>query len=168
MSKADEIMDVLVDVLEQSGYKLEDVHLIDFDTWKGIEKDMSIALRSKGLDLSYTSDYSDKYEVKLSGNVSGIISSFRYAFKKHPRYGWQEANIKSTDIDYAKEFYEDDRYGFAKKISKERFINLVSSNKNESRHIGIGSQSSINVTTISVYKDAENNLMYNKTTLVYD
>ena len=73
MSKADEIMDVLVDVLEQSGYKLEDVHLIDFDTWKGIEKDMSIALRSKGLDLSYTSDYSDKYEVKLSGNVSGII-----------------------------------------------------------------------------------------------
>ena len=47
MSKADEIMDVLVDVLEQSGYKLEDVHLIDFDTWKGIEKDMSIALLIK-------------------------------------------------------------------------------------------------------------------------
>ena len=49
-----------------------------------------------------------------------------------------------------------------------RAPNLLSSNKNESRHIGIGSQASINVTTISVYKDAENNLMYNKTTLVYD
>ena len=52
MSKADEIMDVLIDTLEQSGYKIEDVHLINYDTWKGIENDMERALRSKGLDLA--------------------------------------------------------------------------------------------------------------------
>lgn len=38
MFKADEIMDVLIDTLEQSGYKIEDVHLINYDTWKSIEK----------------------------------------------------------------------------------------------------------------------------------
>lgn len=98
MSKADEIMDVLIDVLEQSGYKIEDVHLINYDTWKGIERDMERALRSKGLDLSYTSDYSEKYDVKLSGNAGGIIISFRYFYKKHPQYGWHEAKINGSDI----------------------------------------------------------------------
>ena len=168
MSKADEIMDVLIDTLEQSGYKIEDVHLINYDTWKGIENDMERALRSKGLDLSYTSDYSEKYDVKLSGNAGGIISGFRYFYKKHPQYGWHEAKINGSDIESAKEFYENDRYGYATKISKERFINLVSTEKGGSQHIGIGSQASINVTTVTVYADNQNNLMFDKTTLVYD
>lgn len=168
MSKADEIMDVLIDVLEQSGYKIEDVHLINYDTWKGIESDMERALRSKGLDLSYTSDYSEKYDVKLSGNSGGIMSNFRYFYKKHPQYGWHESKINGADIDAAKEFYEDDRYGHATKISKERFINLVSTEKGGSQPIGIGSQASINITTVTVYADNQNNLMFAKTTLVYD
>lgn len=167
MSKADEIMDVLIDILEQAGYKIEDVHLINYDTWKGIERDMERALRSKGLDLSYTSDYSEKYDVKLSGNAGGIIISFRYFYKKHPQYGWHEAKINGSDIESAKEFYEDDRYGHATKISKERFINLVSTEKSGSRHIGIGSQASIEITTVTVYADNQNNLMFDKATLVY-
>lgn len=168
MSKADEIMDVLIDVLEQSGYKIEDVHLINYDTWKGIERDMERALRSKGLDLSYTSDYSEKYDVKLSGNAGGIIISFRYFYKKHPQYGWHEAKINGSDIESAKEFYEDDRYGHATKISKERFINLMSTEKSRSQHIGIGSQASIKITTVTVYADNQNNLMFDKATLIYD
>lgn len=168
MSKADEIMDVLIDTLEQSGYKIEDVHLINYDTWKGIEKDMERALRSKGLDLSYDSDYSEKYDIKLSGNAGGIISGFRYFYKKHPQFGWKETTIKGSDLESVKEFYEEDRYGYANKISKERFMSLISSGRNETRHIGIGSQASINVTTVTVYADAKNNLMYDKTTLVYD
>ena len=168
MSKADEIMDVLIDVLEQSGYKIEDVHLINYDTWKGIERDMERALRSKGLDLSYTSDYSEKYDVRLSGNAGGIIISFRYFYKKHPQYGWHEAKINGSDIESAKEFYEDDRYGHATKISKERFINLMSTEKSRSQHIGIGSQASIKITTVTVYADNQNNLMFDKATLIYD
>ena len=168
MSKADEIMDVLIDVLEQSGYKIEDVHLINYDTWKGIERDMERALRSKGLDLSYTSDYSEKYDVKLSGNAGGIIISFRYFYKKHPQYGWHEAKINGSDIESAKEFYEDDRYGHATKISKERFINLMSTEKSRSQHIGIGSQASIKITTVTVYADNQNNLMFDKATLIYN
>ena len=168
MSKADEIMDVLIDTLEQSGYKIEDIHLINYNTWKGIERDMERALRSKSLDLSYDSDYSEKYDINLSGNASGIISRFRYFYKKHPQYGWHEAKINESDIESAKEFYEEDRYGYAKKISKERFISLVSTQKSESKHIGIGSQASINITTVTVYADNQNNLMFDKTTLVYD
>lgn len=168
MSKADEIMDVLIDTLAQSGYKIEDVHLINYDTWKGIEKDMESSLRSKGLDLSYDSDYSEKYDIKLSGNASGIISGFRYFYKKHPQYGWHEAKINESDIESTKGFYEEDRYGYANKISKERFTSLISSGRNETRHIGIGSQASIHVTTVTVYADANNNLMYDRTTLVYD
>ena len=168
MSKADEIMDVLIDTLEQSGYKIEDIHLINYNTWKGIERDMERALRSKSLDLSYDSDYSEKYDINLSGNASGIISMFRYFYKKHPQYGWHEAKINESDIESAKEFYEEDRYGYAKKISKERFISLVSTQKSESKHIGIGSQASINITTVTVYADNQNNLMFDKTTLVYD
>ena len=168
MSKADEIMDVLIGILEQSGYKIEDIHLINYNTWKGIEQDMERALRSKSLDLSYTSDYSEKYDIKLSGNSSGIISDFRYFYKKHHQYGWHEVKIDDSDIESAKEFYEQDRYGFANKISKERFINLISSGRNETKHIGIGSQASINITTVTVYADANNNLMYDKTILTYD
>lgn len=168
MSKADEIMDVLIDILTQYGYKLEDVHLINYDTWKGIEKDMEKSLRIKGLTLSYESDYSEKYDIKLSGNPSGIISGFRYFYRKHPHYGWQETKINESDIESAKGFYEEDRYGYANKISKEKFTSLISSGKNETRHIGIGSQASINVTTVTVYVDANNNLMYDRTTLVYD
>lgn len=168
MSKADEIMDVLIDILEQSGYKIEDVHLINYDTWKGIEKDMERALRSKGLDLSYDSDYSEKYDIKLSGNAGGIVSGFRYFYKKHPQYGWYEAKINGSDIETTKEFYEEDRYGYANKISKERFMSLISSGKNESKHIGIGSQASIQVTSVTVYTDTKNNLMYDRITLIYD
>lgn len=168
MSKADEIMDILIDTLAQSGYKIEDVHLINYDTWKGIEKDMENNLRSKGLDLSYDSDYSEKYDIKLSGNASGIISSFRYFYKKHPQFGWKETTIKDSDLESVKEFYEEDRYGYANKISKERFIDLISSRRNETRHIGIGSQASVQVTTITVYADTKNNLMYDRTTLIYD
>lgn len=168
MSKADEIMDVLIDVLEQSCYKIEDVHLINYNTWKGIESDMERALRSKGLDLSYTSDYSEKYDVKLSGNAGGIISGFRYFYKKHPKYGWKETKVTDDLIKSAKNFYEEDRYGFANKISKERFINLVSTEKSRSQYIGIGSQASIDITTVTVYVDNQNNLMFAKTTLVYD
>jgi len=168
MSKADEIMGVLIDVLEQSGYKIEDVHLINCDTWEGISSDMERALRAKGLDLSYTLIYSEKYDVKLSGNAGGIISDFRYFYKKHPQYGWHEAKINGSDIESAKEFYEDDRYGYATKISKERFINLVSTEKGGYQHIGIGSQASRNITTVTVYADNQNNLMFNKTTLIYN
>ena len=168
MSKADEIMDVLIDILNQSGYKIENVHLLNYGTWKGIEQDMERALRSKSLDLSYTSDYSEKYDIKLSGNSGGIISGFRYFYKKHPKYGWHEAKINDLDIESAKEFYEEDKYGFANKISKERFMNLLSSGKNETKHIGIGSQASISITAVTVYADVNNNLMYDKTTLAYD
>lgn len=168
MSKADEIMDVLIDTLAQSGYKIEDIHLINYDTWKGIEKDMESSLRSKGLDLSYDSDYSEKYDIKLSGNASGIISSFRYFYKRHPQFGWKETTIKGSDLESVKEFYEEDRYGYANKISKERFMSLIDSRRNETRHIGIGSQSSIQVTTVTVYTDTKNNLMYDRTTLIYD
>lgn len=168
MSKADEIMDVLIDILEQSGYKIEYVHLINYDTWKGIERDMERALRSKGLDLSYTSDYSEKYDVKLSGNADGIISSFRYFYKKHPHYGWHEARINGSDIESAKEFYEDDRYGYTTKISKERFINLLSTKKDRSQHIGIGSQASLLDTTITIYTDIDNNLLFDKSVVIYD
>lgn len=168
MSKADEIMDVLIDVLEQSGYKIEDVHLINYNTWKGIESYMERALRSKGLDLSYTSDYSEKYDVKLSGNSGGIISNFRYFYKKHPKYGWKETKVTDDLIKSAKNFYEEDRYGFANKISKERFINLVSTEKSRSQYIGIGSQASIDITTVTVYADNQNNLMFDKSVLVYD
>ena len=168
MSKADEIMDVLIDILDQSGHKIEDVHLLNYDIWKGIEQDMERALRAKSLDLSYTSDYSEKYDIKLSGNSGGIISGFRYFYKKHPKYGWHEAKINDLDIESAKEFYEEDRYGFANKISKERFINLISSGKNETTYIGIGSQASISITAVTVYADVNNNLMYDKTTLAYD
>lgn len=168
MSKADKIMDVLIDVLEQASYKIEDIHLINYDTWKGIERDMERALRSKGLDLSYTSDYSEKYDVKLSGNAEGIISSFRYFYKKHPQYGWHEATINGSDIESAKEFYEDDKYGYATKISKERFINLVSAKKGRSQHIGIGSQASIIDTTITIYTDIDNNLLFDKNVVIYD
>lgn len=168
MSKADEIMDVLIDILDQSGYKIEDVHLINYDAWKGIEQDMERALRAKSLDLSYTSDYSEKYDIKLSGNSGGIVNGFRYFYKKHPKYGWHEAKINGSDIESAKEFYEEDRYSFVNKITKEHFMNLLSSRLNETKHIGIGSQASISITTITVYADANNNLMYNKTTLVYD
>lgn len=168
MSKADEIMDILIGILEQSGYKIEDIHLINYNTWKGIEQDMERALRSKSLDLSYTSDYSEKYDIKLSGNSGGIISGFRCYYKKHPKYGWHEVKIDNSDIESAKEFYEQDKYGFANKISKERFISLISSGRNETKHIGIGSQASINITTVTVYADANNNLMYDKTILTYD
>ena len=168
MSKADEIMDILIDVLAQSDHKIEDVHLINYDTWKVIEKDMSIALRSKGLGLSYTSDYSEKYDVKLSGNAGGIISDFRYFYKKHSKYGWKETKVTDDLIKSAKNFYEKDRYGYATKISKERFMSLISSGRNETRYIGIGSQASINITTVTVYADNQNNLMFDKTTLVYD
>lgn len=168
MSKADEIMDVLIGILDQSGYKIEDIHLINYNTWKGIEQDMERALRSKSLDLSYTSDYSEKYDIKLSGNSGGIISGFRYFYKKHPQYGWHEAKIDDSDIESAKEFYEQDKYGFVNKISKERFISLIASGRNETKHIGIGSQASINITTVTVYADANNNLMYDKTILTYD
>ena len=168
MSKADEIIDVLLNILEQSGYKVEDIHLINYDTWKCIKKDMERALKSKGLDLSYDSDYSDKYGIKLAGNSSGIINDFRYFYKKHLQYGWQKTEINESDIESAKGFYENDRYGYANKISKERFMSLISSGKNETRHIGIGSQASINITTVTVYTDVNNNLMYDRTTLIYD
>ena len=168
MSKADEIMDVLVDILEQSGYKIEDVHLINYDTWKGIEKNMESALRSKDLDLSYESDYSEKYAIKLSGNAGGIISGFRYFYKRHPQFGWKETTIKGSDLESVKEFYEEDRYGYANKISKEKFMSLIESRRNETKHIGIGSQANVQVTTVTVYTDTKNNLMYDRTTLVYD
>ena len=129
---------------------------------------MERTLRSRGLNLSYDSDYSEIYEIKLSGNATGIISDFRYFYKKHPRYGWHETKINEFDIESAKGFYEEDRYGYANKISKEKFMKLISSRKNETRHIGISSQASINVTTVTVYADAYNNLMYDKSTLVYD
>ena len=45
---------------------------------------------------------------------------------------------------------------------------LIASRKNETKHIGIGSQSSVQVTTVTVYTDNKNNLMYDKTTLIYD
>ena len=168
MSKADEIMNVLINVLEQSGYKIEDVHLINYDTWKGIEKDMERALRSKGLDLSYDSDYSEKYDIKLSGNAGSIVNGFRYFYKKHPQYGWHKTTIKESDIELVKDFYEDDRYGYAKKISKEKFIKLVSTEKGGYSHVGIGSQASIISTDITLYKDRYNNLMFDKSVLVFD
>lgn len=168
MSKADEIMGVLNYVLENCGYRIEDVHLVNYDTWKDIERDMETALRAMNLDLSYDSDYSEKYNIKLSGNARGIINSFRYFYKKHPQYGWHEAKINGSDIESAKEFYEDDRYGYPKKITKESFINLVASNQSGYTHVGIGSQASIIDTTVTVYADNENNLMYSKSVFILD
>lgn len=168
MSKADKIMDVLIEVLEEEGLKIDDVHLINYDDWHAIERNMESRLRSEGLDLSYTSDYSEKYDIKLSGNSDGIISGFRYFYKKHPRYGWQETEITSDMLENAYGYYEDDRYGYAKKISKEQFISLVQTRKSGSRHMGIGSQASIIDTKIKLYADDKNNLLFNESVLVYD
>lgn len=168
MSKADQIVDVLIEVLEENGLKLNDIHLINYDDWRAIERDMEYRLRSEGLDLSYTSDYSEKYGLKLSGNPEGIIWSFWLFFKSKSKYGWQETEITGDMIENANGYYEEDRYGYARKISKERFISLVQNSKSGSRHMGIGSQASIIDTRIKLYADDKNNLLYDKSVLVYD
>lgn len=168
MTKADLIMDVLVSVLDKCGYTLEDIHLMDRNTWDSIEKEMKSALRNRELDLSYTSDYSDKYDIKLSGNADSIINEFRYHYKINNTYGWRKVDINGSEIDNAKSFYETDRYGYVNKVSKDWFINLLTTNSNYDKHIGIGSQASIVSTRISIYMDNKDNLMYCKSVVIYD
>ena len=168
-SKADEIMDVLVNILNKDGYVLEDIHLIDYDTWQFMAKDMKRALREKNLDLSFTQEYSENYNIKLGGNVDGIVNDFRwYYYKKHPKFSWSVIRLSEDIIDSANEFYRANNYSYPVKINKEQFMKLVNSKNEGARHIGIGSQAHIDITTVRVYADSQNNLMYNEDVLVYD
>ena len=168
MGKADRIMDIVLDELSSFGYTLEDIHLLDYETWDKISKSISLSLRINGLNLSYDSDYSEIYEIKLSGNYLGILADIKSFYTKRSKYGWVETKLSIKDIEFANEYYKKDKYGCAVKISKENFMKLISSGKNEFNHIGIGSQSSIIETNITLYKDAKNNIMYDKSILVYD
>lgn len=167
-SKADKIMDVLIEELNNEYVKVEDIHLMDYDSWHKIEDQLKRRLRSEKLDLSYDSDFSEKYNVKLSGNADGILWSFRSFYKNSASCGWKETKVNSDKIENANNYYEEDRYGYPKKITKESFISLVASNQSGYKHMGIGSQASIIDTTVTVYADDKNNLMYSKSVLILD
>ena len=170
MSKADEIMDVLMKVLDQSGQTVENLHLISYEAWNEIKYRMKMALWHKDLDLSFDSDCSEKYGgIRLSGNTDGITEDFWYFYKRHPLYGWQETTIiDPQDIESAKGFYIEDRYGHPVEISMDQFIDLLSNERSGSQHIGIGSCASTIVTKIKIYRDSKDNLMFDKFSEVYD
>lgn len=166
---ADKIMDVCMDELDNHNLKIDDIHLMTYDEWNSFEKDLEYTLRQNKLDLSYKTDYSDKYDIQLSGNTGGIISSIRNYYKsKHP-CGWQMMNyVNQTMIDNAKNFFKEDRYGYVIKISKDEFIKLVTNGKNTYQNVGIGSQASIIETKCSIYVDREGNLMFDKFVMIWD
>lgn len=166
---ADSIMDVCSTVLNDYGYQLEDIHLIDYEEWKPIKNDMTFELRKNDLDLSYTSDFSDKYNIKLSGNSCGIINGIRNYYKKQHASGWKKVDqLKTSDVESAPRFFKNDRYGYPVSITKEEFLKLVTNNQSGSTHVGIGSQASIIETTVTVYMDYKGNLMFDKFTMTWD
>lgn len=168
-TKADIIMDACIKILSNYNYTVDDIHLLDYDAWHDIGRDMEKYLRNNNLDLSYQSDYSEKYNIKLAGNATSIVSDFRYFFMYNYYTSWQKTdNIPIDMINNANGYYKKDRYGYVIKISKDEFINLISTIKNSSYHIGIGSQASIIETIISLFMDSKNNFLYDSSILTYD
>lgn len=166
---ADSIMDICTTVLNDFGYQLEDIHLIDYDKWKSIENDMTFELIKNKLDLSYTSDFSDKYGIKLAGNRGGIIHDIRYFYKSQHASGWKKLDqLKTSDVESASRFFKEDKYGYPVSITKEEFLRLVANNKSRSDYVGIGSRSSIIETTVTVYIDYKGNLMFDQFTMTWD
>ena len=144
-TKADKIMDAIIDEMNRWEYKVEDIHLMKYDEFRQLEPYLDRCLRGDHLDLLNESSYSEKYNVTLSGNITHIISDIRYYYMYTHNSSWKELD---SDISFEpNNYYEMTKSGYPRQIHEERFFKLFSMP---------------NHAIIKVYIDAKHNVMIDK------
>ena len=109
--------------------------------------------------------------IKISGNVSGITSSYITELWYNP---WKEVKmtydeiikylVKNKDI----KLYKSVRFGIEEvKTNKIQFFQNIRFGK-ESTTRGIGSCSSVAVKTVTLKRDRQGNLLVDTSVLIYD
>lgn len=179
--KLERIDDLFKQSLKHIGFGYEEVYSLDYATANKLIDQFITYLDDENIDLSYKSEITP-LGVKVGGNSKGIAHNYvRNLIKSEWRLMSQaEAQKLLSDMSdtrklgqYLNEnlyhYYEQDQYGFCKRIDRSKFLNLANK-QSGSRFIGQGSQMSILDTKVKIYEHEGPgyNFKINVSTLTYD
>ena len=179
--KLERIDDLFEQSLKHIGFGYEEVYSLDYATANTLIDQFITYLDAENIDLSYKSEITP-LGVKVGGNSKGIAHNYvRNLIKSEWRLMSQaEAQKLLSDMSdtrkldqYLNEnlyhYYEQDQYGFCKRIDRSKFLNLANK-QSGSRFIGQGNQMSILDTKVKIYEHEGPgyNFKINVSTLTYD
>lgn len=136
------------------------IHLVSYDEFKQLERQLTNCLRRNNIDLSFKCLYSPRYDTTFSGNPGAIAWSFLHKLMIKAWHPITPEQLKDIEINNV---YTNDRFGCVQ-IGTTKDVKIV----NEYKHVGIGSMSSIIETTTNLYVDDKNNILVVTSTLTYD
>ena len=158
-------------VIKELGYTKNNIHLTTYDVKRIFRDKLERLLRQNNIDVSFDSVITNDWGIKISGNASGIASSYITELWSKP---WYEVKMTHDEIvKYLKKnknikLYKSVRFGIEEvKTNKFDFIKNISFGT-KSNTIGIGSCSSVNVETITLKRDKQGNLLIDHSILKYD
>lgn len=179
--KLERIDDLFEQSLKHIGFGYEEVYSLDYATANKLIDQFITYLDAENIDLSYKSEITP-LGVKVGGNSTGIAHNYVYNLVKSEWRLMSQAETQQLLSDmsdtrkldqYLNEnlyhYYEQDRYGFCKRIDTSRFLNLANK-QSGSRFIGQGSQMSMLDTKVKIYEHngPGYNFKINVSTLTYD
>ena len=179
--KLERIDDLFEQSLKHIGFGYEEVYSLDYATANKLIDQFITYLDAENIDLSYKSEITP-LGVKVGGNSTGIAHNYVYNLVKSEWRLMSQAETQQLLSDmsdtrkldqYLNEnlyhYYEQDRYGFCKRIDRSRFLNLANK-QSGSRFIGQGSQMSMLDTKVKIYEHngPGYNFKINVSTLTYD
>ena len=158
-------------VIKELGYTKSNIHLTSYEVERLFREKLERLLRQNNIDVSFDSVVTNDWGIKISGNVSGIASSYITELWYNP---WKEVKmtydeiikylVKNKDI----KLYKSVRFGIEEvKTNKIQFFLNIRFGK-ESTTRGIGSCSSVAVKTVTLKRDRQGNLLVDTSVLIYD
>lgn len=160
---ADNVLDNVLHIFDAN---IDNVHLKvkRRDFREVLEKELS----KNFIDVSFTSTITNKYKIKISGNVSGIVSSYIYVLYIE---AWKEQKFTDKTLkEHIKKkgikVFKTDKYGELVPMIKENI--LKSFVGTQTQHMGYGSHASVNLTKSVIKVDKYNNLLLDRWVEVWD
>ena len=129
---------------------------------------MENALRKQGIDLSYMSALSSKYGIELQGNAGAMAWQYKYLLFDNQ---WQDFETTPQELyNYLKthkniRVMQSSHYG-NKVINKEVLLKTKFGTTSQNR--GIGSQSSVALTSVKLKTDKFGNLLLKESLEIWD
>lgn len=160
------------EALEEVGLTQDNAHLMTEQQFDKFGRILESKIYKANADLSFQQKTMTKMGVGISGNATGIASSYRFGDQAPINRAWEEVKMTPNEIrEHLKKHknagvYEEARYGGVKQGNIERLLatKLGSSYSNH----GIGSQASTTQLVVKLYKDKKGNLKLSKHALTWD
>lgn len=164
--------------LKECDLQEEDVHELTYDEVKNLEKVLEKNLRDRKVDLSFKSYFIPNngegfaiQGMKVGGNTGAIANTLIRGCNK---IAWTPIPNQKEAVEYIEyaadqgnKIYMGDKFGYCVPISEQKAYDLIGAG-NTTQYSGYGSQSYIDVTTVTVYEDYFGNIKVNRSTLRYD